>query len=336
MVAVLEAEAPMKNRRRGIGTFLSLLGGGLSALVWLDYRRDLRRARQRVSAGSRVVDTRCGRIEYGFAGEGPPVLAVHGAGGGFDQGLEIADPLVRSGFRVIAMSRFGYLRTPLPVDASPAAQADAYACLLDALQIQRVAVVGASAGAPSSMQFALRHPERTAALVLLVPAAYPSHVEERPGGAVLPRTPGAVKLLFDTALRANFLFWVAPKIARNAMVRAILGTPPSVLQNASDEERARIAQALDHIQPLSLRRLGLLNDTSIVGSLPRYELERIAAPTLILGMADCLYGTYAGARYCAEHIPHARFVSYPEGGHLWIGHQKEVMAEVAGFLRGAA
>ena len=35
-------------------------------------------------------------------------------GGGFDQGLEIMAPLAASGFRLIAVSRFGYLGTPLP------------------------------------------------------------------------------------------------------------------------------------------------------------------------------------------------------------------------------
>ena len=53
-------------------------------------------------------------------GDGPPVLIVHDAGGGHDQGLDFAAPLVDSGFRAIAMSRFGYLRTPIPTDASPA------------------------------------------------------------------------------------------------------------------------------------------------------------------------------------------------------------------------
>ncbi len=120
------------------------------------------------------------------------------------------------------------------------------------------------------------------------------------------------------------------------MLRAILGTPPSVLRRASPEERARVARVLHQVQPLSMRRLGLLNDASIVGSLPRYELEQIVAPTLILGMTDCLYGTYPGARHCAEHIPRARFVGYPTGGHLWVGHHGEVMAEIAGFLRDAA
>lgn len=328
----------MKTRGRGrvAGTFLGLLGAGLSTAAWLNYRRDLQRARERVSAGSRIVDTPCGPIEYGCAGDGPPVLVVHGAGGGFDQGLEIASPLAQSGFRAIAMSRFGYLRTPVPVDASPAAQADAYACLLDALDIRRVAVVGASAGAPSSMQFALRHPERAAALVLLVPAAYPFQVAPRRGGAIPARVSAATRLVFDAALESDLLFWVASRLARKAMVRGMLGTPPSVLKNANAEESARVARVLGHIQPLSMRRLGLLNDLSTLRSLPRYELERIAAPSLLLGVADCLYGTYAGARYSAERIPRARFVGYQNGGHLWVGHQREVMAEIADFIRAAA
>ena len=56
----------------------------------------------------------------------------------------------------------------------------------------------------------------------------------------------------------------------------------------------------------------------------------------MLGVADCLYGTYPGARYSAENIPGASFVSYEKGGHLWVGHQREVMAEVADFLSTAA
>jgi 2-hydroxy-6-oxonona-2,4-dienedioate hydrolase len=46
------------------------------------------------------------------------VLIVHCAGGGYDQGLAFGEPL-SSGWRIIAMSRFGYLRTPLPPDAWP-------------------------------------------------------------------------------------------------------------------------------------------------------------------------------------------------------------------------
>ncbi len=57
------------------------------------------------------------------------------------------------------MSRFGYLRTPMPADASAAAQTDAHMCLLDALGIRQAAIMGGSAGAPSALQMAIRHPD---------------------------------------------------------------------------------------------------------------------------------------------------------------------------------
>jgi pimeloyl-ACP methyl ester carboxylesterase len=267
-----------------------------------------------------------------MAGEGPPLLSVHGAGGGFDQGSELAEPLARSGFRVIAMSRFGYLRTPLPRDASAAAQADAHACLLDALSIRRAAVLGASAGAPSSLQFALRHPDRTAALVLLVPAVY----APRPNAAPAVHTPQGTPFLFDTALRSDFLFWAMGKLAHETFIRGILGTPPEVVASASADEQARVERILEHILPVIPRRLGLLNDAAVTTSLPRYELEKITAPTLAVSAADDLYGTFDGARYTAEHVPHARFIGNPSGGHLLVGRGAEGDARIAAFIKESA
>ncbi len=318
---------------RTTGLLAGLGGAGLSAFVIARYLRDIRRARERAATGGRIVETASGPIEYGTAGDGPPVLVVHGAGGGFDQALLLSEPLTRNGFRVVAPSRFGYLRTPLPADSSAAAQADAHARLLEALGIPRAAVLGASAGAPSAMQLAIRHPERTAALVLLVPAAYPFHIRQMPEGGAPRRTSPETALLFDTALRSDFLFWLAMRIARRTVSRGILATPPSVLERASAEERARAAGVLEHILPVSRRRLGLRNDAAIISSLPRYDLERISAPTLAVSMEDDLFGTFDGAHYSADHIPKARFIGYTTGGHLWIGHHQEIMAEIAGFLR---
>jgi pimeloyl-ACP methyl ester carboxylesterase len=327
---------PIKGRRmtrarvrRAVSILAGLLVVVLSALVYTSYRRDIHQARKRVSTGSQIVQTPCGPIEYALAGDGPPILVVHGAGGGYDQGLEIGGPLVDSGFSVIAMSRFGYLRTPLPSDASAPAQAAAHACLLDALKISRAAVVGASAGAPSSMQFALRYPDRCSALILLVPAAY----APQPGGAPPMRTPAGTEFLFDTALKSDFLFWSATRLARSTVIRAILATPPAVVENASADEQSRIGKVLEHILPVNPRRLGLLNDAAVTSSLQRYELERIAIPTLVISAADDLFGTFDGARYTAEHVPRARFIGFPSGGHLLVGRQKEVTSEMAAFLK---
>lgn len=315
-------------RRKTLIIALTVLAVVLGAPVYL-YQLDIQQARQRISTGSQLVDTPCGRIEYAVAGNGPPLLIAHGAGGGFDQGMYFGKRLVDSGFRVIAVSRFGYLRTPLPADASPTAQADAYACLLDALGIQRAAIAAASAGAPSSLQFALRHPKRITKLVLLVPAAY----VPRPGGAPSITVPRGSAFLMDMSLRSDFMFWFPLRFARSAMIRSVLATPPALLENAAPEEQERLRQILDRILPVSQRRLGLTNDFAIISALQRYDLERINTPTLTISFADDLLGTYDAARYTAEQIRGARFLGYPSGGHLWVGHNEEVLTEVIAFLK---
>ena len=166
--------------RRNVLLAAAVVAGGLLALAYTRYRHDIDPAYARIARGSQIAPTPCGPIEYAVRGEGPPVLVVHGAGGGFDQGLELADSIARAGFRVIAVSRFGYLRTPLPANASAPAQADAHACLLDSLDLRQAAIVGVSAGGPSALQFALRFPDRTTALVLLVPATYAPGPEHGP------------------------------------------------------------------------------------------------------------------------------------------------------------
>jgi 2-hydroxy-6-oxonona-2,4-dienedioate hydrolase len=227
----------------------------------INYLSDIRRARARVATGSRILRTARGPIEYAEAGtrDGPPLLVIHGAGGGFDQGIDLAAGLKQRGFRIIAVSRFGYLRTPLPADASPAAQADAHAAVLDALHIPRCAVLGASAGGPSAMQLALRHPDRVTALVLMVPAVW------APRGGAMPRRMSALAgAAMNLALRSDFLFWLALRFAPQATLRTILGTPPELLTHAEPAERARVQVVMDHILPVSRRRRGLLTEAAIV------------------------------------------------------------------------
>ena len=135
--------------------------------------------------------TTSGPVEMAEAGHGPPVLVVHGTAGGFDMGLRLGRPCLGEDFRVLAPSRFGYLRTPMPANASHAAEADTFAALLDALDIPQVAVMAVSAGAQPATQFALRHPERVQALVLITPALYlPPKPGAPPGLASNPQPAG--------------------------------------------------------------------------------------------------------------------------------------------------
>ena len=121
--------------KSAISVALGLVGVASAAFTYRAFRSEMDRADKRVSTGSRIMSTSRGPIEYTFVGDGFPLLIIHGAGGGFDQlrGFESDGHLSELGFRLIFVSRFGYLRSLLPTDASTRAQADAYAALLDIL-----------------------------------------------------------------------------------------------------------------------------------------------------------------------------------------------------------
>ena len=151
---------------------VALASSSAALLVKWRFDDDMRVVRDRLGAASQVIRAVHGDIEFTTWGTGPPVLVVHGAGGGYDQGNLIAKAMGGEGFRWIIPSRFGYLRSSLPADASTAAQAAAFAKLLDALQISRVAVLAMSGGVPPSLQFAQAYPARVSALVLLSSAPF--------------------------------------------------------------------------------------------------------------------------------------------------------------------
>jgi pimeloyl-ACP methyl ester carboxylesterase len=301
---------------------------GLTLFIYFSYRDELGAAEARASSGSEVVDTPCGRIEYAVIGKGAPVLLVHGAGGGFDQGLEFGRPLAERGFTVIAMSRFGYLRTPMPADASPAAQADAHACLLDALKLPGAAILGGSAGAPSTIEFCLRHAGRCSAMGLLVPAFFP------PGAPAQP--PAQPSFMFEALLGSDFFFWLNMKLARDTMLERLFATPVRDFENASTGEQERVLRIARGTLPLSRRRKGLWNDLTIVSSPARYELEQLRVPALVISVEDDLFRTYERSRSMAERIPGSRFLGFPTGGHLWVGRQDEVVSELTAFLNRSA
>ena len=303
--------------------------GVFTGVSYRKFQHDLGAARVRISGGSAFAATDSGPIEYSQMGQGEPLLVVHGAGGGYDQGLLFARPLADRGFRVTAMSRFGYLRTPLPADASPRTQAEAHANLLDTLHIDRAVVIGASAGAPSAMQFAIRYPERCTALVLLVPLAWKP--DDVPDSA--PRASLLGQLVLRSLVASDVPYWLALHLARNSLIERVLGTPADIVAAASTSEQARVEEVLKSLLPLSSRAAGLRNDALIASSLTRYDLEAIRAPTLVVSVQDDLYGTFAGAQYTAQHIPTARFVGYETGGHLWIGHQAELLDEIVSFTQ---
>jgi len=311
-----------------------LLGAGAGALigggyVWSRFRRALGAADGRVAGRSSTMTTPFGRLEYAIAGSGPPLLMVHGTGGGFDQGLRFAAALERLGHRIIAPSRFGYLRSDFPMDPSLANQADAFAALLDHLAIDWLPVAGGSAGALSATAFALRHPDRCSALVLLVPAANVDGSDPVEMSALQEQ---AVR----TLLTSDFAYWSALNAAPEKLIGTLLATDPALLAKVSQAERARAFAILSDMMPISARAKGMLNDANQAGHPAAMDFSQLRMPVLLISAEDDRFGTAATARKIAAVLPQAELTILPDGGHIWIGHDADVAQRISRFINSAS
>jgi pimeloyl-ACP methyl ester carboxylesterase len=179
------------------------------------------------------------------------------------------------------------------------------------------------------MQFAIRHPDRCAALVLLVPLAW------RPPDTTSSATERSAlqQNILSRLVGSNFVFWSAMNLARLRTMSLVLATPVEVIEASSAAERDRAETIFEQILPISDRADGLRNDARIATALDRYDVESIRAPTLVISLRDDLYGTFTGAEYTAEHIPGARFVGYERGGHVFLDQHEAVLRETMAFLR---
>lgn len=297
--------------------------GAAVGLSWIyrSFRRDLRAARERMAAGRRVVETDQGVLEYGIAGDGPPVLVIHGAGGGYDQGLLLGEFILGDEFTTIAPSRFGYLGTPIPEDASLAAQADAFASLLDELGIDRVVLVPISAGGPPGLEFALRYPERTSALIMTsaISLAGDPEVDDERRTEIINRIVGS-----------DLVYWLAIHAARRPLLD-LLGVSPQVQARLTPAEMESADLILEEMLPMSARMPGILLDQSRVLP-PDYPIDQIEAPTLVIHARDDALVDFANGKHTAETIPGAEFIVLEDGGHFLLGHFDQLRQRVEAFL----
>jgi pimeloyl-ACP methyl ester carboxylesterase len=140
-----------------------------------------------------VVDVNGARLWYDETGSGETVLLLHGGLG--DSGLwEPVAPLLAERFRTIRSDFRFFGRSTGP--AVPWSWQDDVVGLLDALDVERAALVGLSMGGKVALDVALAHPERLWAVVGVAPglgghdgAAYTDEHEARYEAAADPDKP---------------------------------------------------------------------------------------------------------------------------------------------------
>lgn len=219
------------------------------------------------------------RVHYAEAGEGPPLLLLHGWPQHFWCWRRVV-PLLADDFRLICpdLRGFGWTDAPgLGYDNETFA-ADAVA-LLDALGLERVGVVGHDWGGFTGFLIALHHPRRVSRLLALstpIPWLRPS-------------------LGLAAATWRTWYAWLLAVIGREAvarrpgLVRLMLrhGTPDDAI-----DERAAEVYAAPLREPARARATQLLYRSYVRSALAMstggpYEELRLTLPTrLLLGRDD--------------------------------------------------
>jgi len=240
---------------------------------------------------TRRIETSAGLVHVASAGEGDPVLLLHGIGSSADsfraQFAGLAD-----GYRVLAWDAPGYARSDDPpgevtVDGYVRAAAD----VLDAFGIDTVHLAGVSWGGFLATRIALDRHDRVATLALI--------------GA----TPGrrGTPTVDDLEARCRLLEERGPEgFAHGRAVRVLApGADPRLV---ADVERNMAAS----IRPAGYRSAA----ASLAGIRHGDELATITAPTLVVvGEQDVITGP-AESRVLADGIPGAELVSVDGAGHL--------------------
>lgn len=291
-------ELLLKRSLFGLAGLGLLVPGGL---IYRHYQADLSQARQRVASGAKLIDTACGPIQYAEYGTGTPMLMVHGAGGGYDQGVFFAK-IIGENFHWIVPSRFGYLGTPAPENARSALQADGHACLLDALGIDQVGVVGISGGGPSALLFAQRYPQRTTSLVMIDAVSH-----------TMPARPALLSMVFSLFTN-DFVFWSLLHLNQEGLL-AMLGVPVEDQKALSPENLSQAYAFLETILPMGAR----VNGQNLEQRMSEYDtdqIQQIKSPALVLHARNDTLVAYDQGEFTAKMVPCAQFITMKKGGHL--------------------
>lgn len=282
----------------------------LTALFYIAVRYTLWRSKKikALAAESDVIETAVGPVEYRISGSGDAVmLFLHGAPGGYDQ-FQTSPEREAAPYRVLAVSRPGYLRTPLETGRTPTEQARAYAALLDALNIEKVIVMAASGGGPSGIAFAAMYPERTLGLITMAAVSQPRALDEK-----------AAKEQGSGLLGSDFFNW----LALGMLSRKDEGLVGMLVKGADNQ--ARILQDTKSLsmfrgtvlstQPPSLRKAGFANDNEQFTELD-LAAESIRVPTLIVHGTGDANVPFAYSERLAEQIPNAQFEVFEGADHF--------------------
>lgn len=284
------------------------------------YKKQMKAASERIQSESRILETKYGKMEYAVRGHGKPILLIHGAGGGFDQGLWLGEVCLDGDYQFISPSKFGYLNSDIPAEYSAKLQAQQYRILLDSLGIEKVHIIGVSAGGPSVMQFANDFPERIEKLVLMSAVSMPPNPNDK--------DPFFIKII-QTIQKSDFTYWLFTK-AFKTQILGLVGIPSDDYKKFTDEQKELASELLDVMHPMSLRYEGTVTDGLIIQNftIP----DSIVVPTLIIHSKNDGLVSFSHAEFTHQNIKDSKLILYENGGHGAISELEDARKQIGTFL----
>ena len=266
----------------------------------------------------RRLEAKGGRIQYLVAGQGPPLVLVHGLGGSAANWCELI-PLLAERHRVVAPDLPGHGGSePLPAVSGLQPFADRVAAVMEREGIDRAPVVGHSLGGLVVLRLALRRPEFVSAIVRAGAAGLSL------GGVWLRNLLTAVTIVRPGRLAGRHRSLVArsPLLRRLVFGVVSVADPVGLADTAVD---GFLAGQVLHTDTASAWRA--LRDDD-----PRQELERIACPTLVLwGATDAQLPLDDAFEYARRLRAPLRTIA--GCGHLLIGERPAACADaIEAFL----
>ena len=265
------------------------------------------RMAEEANAGSKIISTPMGDVQYTEVGAGLPVLHSHGSPAGCDAGPRAFYKLAtRGGLHWITPSRPGFLKTSLSVGKSSEQQADMFVAVMDALGIEKAVVHGWSGGGPPAIEAAKKYPDRFVGLILY------SCVADHWGHRV---TWFEKMILSDPG---EWIFSLMQKMSPETFRKKTceeMGLDYDYLKNIP-ESVAFIDQLFSFMSPASLRNPGSFNDIDNYRRIVDLQLEKISIPTLITFSHSDNQLPFSNAQEAADKIPNARLIDFEYGGHF--------------------
>lgn len=289
-------------------------------LLYIQYSKEMKVAYQRVNEGSNKIVTKNGEIEYSIKGEGFPVLVIHGAGGGYDQGLLLGETFLGNGYKLISVSKFGYLGSPFVGESTVTDQSSLYASLLDELEIDEVIILAVSAGGPSGVQFAHDYPERSNKLILL------SAVSKFMGDEI----PANTKIV-NSIQKSDFAYWLILKLFKTQFLE-LIGVPSDVYKSLNQEGKNFTDQMLEYMHPMSPRLPGNLHEGKIK-PLTEEEMNEIVVPAIIIHAKDDKLVTYDQGEFFHQNLKNSQLISFDSGGHVLASELDTIREKIKKFIR---